>query len=67
MLWETESGNALDWTKDPLIAGEWWRESLTDKTLVVVPDIDCEGDCCAYNECRFGLSSGPSCFTPEGM
>jgi hypothetical protein len=67
MLIDTESGNVVDWTDDPLVAGEFWRLALDDETLALGPDIDCEGDCCASGECRFGLSGGPSCFTPEGM
>jgi len=66
-LWCIASGNLLDYTDDLHRAGEFWRETLTDPTLAMHPDIDCEGDCCAYGECRFGLVGGPSASSPPEL
>lgn len=65
MLFDLETGNAIDATDVLHVAGEWWVASMSDPTLGIVPDIDCEGDCCPHNECRFGLKGGPSTCGPQ--
>ncbi len=66
-MWYDEEGNAIDGTTDPIRAGELWLMAREYPTTALIPDIDCEGDCCAYGQCRFGFKGGPMASLPPGL